>query len=251
MIVGGLLLSTAAHDSAAECQPNALVSELKVMTEIEYYSFSDEYVIITGTVRKDAIIAGESVTLLINMPGEQARSEITTVNPADGSFSYRLLLDATDEKRFGRYNVTASYASFVANWSFIVSTGIVDLAGAQISRPRLHTPDGNPISDNEILLGRQVILSTEIKNPWDWRDQPVVAIMEVRDGNGVTVYLGLQSRVLKPDCSAEFGFSWIAGEQGNYQIRSFALSSWIDPRALSEVTSRDVVVVESEIRRGV
>jgi hypothetical protein len=188
MTVGtSFLISTATHDASAECQPDAPVPELKVVTEIESYSPGDEFATILGNVRKDIVIAGENVTMLIMIPDESVRSEITPVDPADGSFVYMLPLDVTDERRFGRYNVTASYSNLEANWSFVVSPGIADYPGALIRTPQLRTIDGDDIASNELIPGQQIIVSTEIKNPWDWKDQPVVAVMQVRDSKGLTV----------------------------------------------------------------
>jgi hypothetical protein len=235
------------HKASAECQPDAPVPALKLITEIEHYSFADEYVTILGQIRKDVIIEGQTAELLISLPDGSVQSEILPVDPVGGGFIHSLPLDITDDKRFGRYNATAEYGAYVANWSFNVSPGVADFGGSLIGKPRLQTANGDPIVEDKVSLGQQVMISTEFKNPWDWKDQPVVVIIEVRDSDGITVFFGLQSRVLKPDCGAGFGVSWLASEQGNFQVRSFALNSLEIPSLLSPVMSTDVVVLESGV----
>jgi hypothetical protein len=247
IMISASYVPVSTREASAECQPDAPVPALKLITEIEHYSFADEYVTILGQIRKDVIIEGQAAALLISRPDGSVQSQTLPVHPVGGNFVHSMPLDITDEKRFGRYNVTAEYGAYVANWSFNVSPGIVDFGGSSIGNPKLHTANGDAIVEGKVSLGQQVVISTEFRNPWDWRDQPVVVIIEVRDSDGVTVFFGLQSRVLKPDCGAEFGVSWLASEQGNFQVRSFALTSLETPSLLSPVMSTDVVVLESGV----
>jgi hypothetical protein len=90
-------------------------------------------------------------------------------------------------------------------------------------------------------LGTQLVLSTTIENNFD--AQEYVVIIEARDENGVSVFIGLQSGTLAPDTSSSIEASWTPESPGDYQIRTFAISSLEDGEVLSGVSVSNTLIV--------
>jgi plastocyanin len=73
-----------------------------------------------------------------------------------------------------------------------------------------------------------------------------VAIVEVRNSNGITEQLGWQPGDFERQGeSGEIGVSWVPVNSGNYQLRVFAISSFEHPAVLSPVATSDVTVEEN------
>jgi hypothetical protein len=72
--------------------------------------------------------------------------------------------------------------------------------------------------------------------------QPFVAIVEVRDSNGVTVYLAWQTGMLNAGGQSEVGLSWTPDSSGQYTCRTFILSSLSTPTVLSTVKESNISV---------
>jgi hypothetical protein len=89
-------------------------------------------------------------------------------------------------------------------------------------------------------LGTQLVLSTTAKN--NFNAQGYVVIIEARDENGITVFLGLQSGTQASDGSSNIETSWTPEAAGNYQIRTFAISSLENGRVLSAVSISDAII---------
>jgi hypothetical protein len=105
--------------------------------------------------------------------------------------------------------------------------------------PSVKDITGKPV--NEVSAGQQVVLSTQIHNSNDGT-QPFVAIVEVRDSNGVTVFLAWQTGTLNPSGQTEVGLSWTPNTSGQYTVRTFILSSLDAPTILSEVKQSNISV---------
>jgi hypothetical protein len=99
-----------------------------------------------------------------------------------------------------------------------------------------------PASGDLIFAGQQTLLSTEISSSFPEEEQPFVAIIEVRDSSGVTVFIGWQRGTLAPQGRTEVGMSWIPQEPGNFQVRTFLISDLLSPNVLSEVFASPVTV---------
>ena len=107
---------------------------------------------------------------------------------------------------------------------------------ATMGAPTIQTLDG---STGPFEAGSQLTISTTIGNDNN-APQPFVGIVEVRDSNGITVYIAWQGGDLEPDGSATIGVSWIPEISGEYEIRTFAVSSLSEGLVLSEVASRSI-----------
>lgn len=127
------------------------------------------------------------------------------------------------------------------DFTFTVPIGAVDSGTGTTTptAPVLTTPTGQPV--DQVQAGQQVVLTTTINNNLD-EAVPFVAIVEVRDDNGVTVFLAWQTGTLGADGRATVGLSWTPDFAGDYDIRTFVISSLDNPRILSEVKQSSVSV---------
>ena len=122
-------------------------------------------------------------------------------------------------------------------FSFVMVIPEFDFAGVQLTNPVI---TGSEESD-EISAGQQLTLSSTVTSPSP-AELAFVAIMEVRDSEGITVFIGWQSGTLHPESPGEIGMSWIPQDRGDYQVRTFIISDLIDPQVLSAVTLSEVTV---------
>lgn len=122
-------------------------------------------------------------------------------------------------------------------FSFVMMIPEFDFAGVQLTNPAI---TGTEESD-EISAGQQLTLSSTVTSPSP-AELAFVAIMEVRDSDGITVFIGWQSGTLHPESPGEIGMSWIPQDRGDYQVRTFIISDLIDPQVLSAVTLSEVTV---------
>ena len=106
------------------------------------------------------------------------------------------------------------------------------------STPSVRRIDG---STGPHLLGIQLVLSTIVENNFD--AQEYVVIIEARDENGITVFLGLHSGTLASDDSSSIEASWTPEATGSYQIRTFVVSSLEGGQVLSGVSISDTAVI--------
>jgi hypothetical protein len=90
-------------------------------------------------------------------------------------------------------------------------------------------------------VGDSVTLSTSVSNNND-EPQQFVALIEVRDSNGATVFLALQGGTLDPSGSTDIGVLWQPGQAGTFEVRTFVVShigaevEVLSPVAVSEIT---------------
>lgn len=89
--------------------------------------------------------------------------------------------------------------------------------------------------------GKQATLSLVITNDAD-RTQQFVELVEVRDSDGVTVFLAWQSGTLDPNSQTQIGVSWIPERPGDYTARTFAISNFDNPQVLSPVSESDFTI---------
>jgi hypothetical protein len=107
------------------------------------------------------------------------------------------------------------------------------------SEPQVKDITGEDL--DEIRAGQQVVLTTTVTNNLD-EDLPFVALIEVRDSNGVTMYLAWQTGTLGPNGEIEVGLSFVPDEPGTYAIRTFVISDLSNPEILSIVEESEFTV---------
>ncbi len=97
----------------------------------------------------------------------------------------------------------------------------------------------------EATAGEQFIIRTIISNDC-YKDEPYVAIIEVRNSDGVTEYIGLQSGVLTGlTGKTEIGVSWVPPHGDSYELRTFTISSLENPMILSPIMTTTVTIADN------
>ena len=121
------------------------------------------------------------------------------------------------------------------------------------STPTLRALDGLPL--HQAVNGSKSMIVVNLTNyelalnlTDFWQDYS--SIIEIRNSDNVTVFLGWQTGILEPDsfgcvlCKNAMELSWTPNEIGNYTIRTFVLSDLEEPRILSGVKETSIGVVD-------
>lgn len=94
----------------------------------------------------------------------------------------------------------------------------------------------------ELKVGHPFVISTTATKK-DNTMESFFVIIEVRNSDGITKFFGWQSASLKTiGDEAAVGMSWIPEEAGTYSLRTFAVTGFTNPEALSGVTTSDAAV---------
>ncbi|MGI0048984.1 MAG: hypothetical protein ACREAW_05545, partial [Nitrososphaera sp.] len=94
---------------------------------------------------------------------------------------------------------------------------------------------------DEISAGQQVVLTTNVVNN-NAGSQPFVALIEVRDSSGITVFLAWQTGTLPANGQSQVGLSWTEEVPGDYTVRTFVISDLASPDVLSKVAQTGITV---------
>jgi hypothetical protein len=94
-----------------------------------------------------------------------------------------------------------------------------------------------------IRVGEKVQLSMALHNGFD-DDRKFVAIIEARnlDDRGVTEFLSTPDGTVSANGWVDVGLSWTPENTGNYQLRTFVIDSFVEPRILTPVTTSEIMV---------
>src|SRR5262245_38549998 len=115
------------------------------------------------------------------------------------------------------------------------------------SNPRILTPstpalvkESRPLT--EVRVGEKVTISTTFSNNDELNGWAAHFFTEVRDSNGTTVALDLQSGIVNASDSVVIGTAWIPEHASMYELRSFAISSEDELAILSPITRSNVTI---------
>jgi plastocyanin len=95
----------------------------------------------------------------------------------------------------------------------------------------------------ELTEGDRIVIATTVSDRCGM-DHPAIVILEVRDSNDVTVFLGLQNFTIQANSQTEVGLSWVPRQAGEYQLRAFTLVSF-DSLGSPKVATSKINVAES------
>jgi hypothetical protein len=121
--------------------------------------------------------------------------------------------------------------------TFLVIFATFQDASASITSAAELVPSFRDIDGNKaqrINYGQQVVATVRMVNS-DSLVHPLVAIVELRDQDGITEYFAWQSHTLIANETYVFGSSWIPQKEGSYELRTFAVTDLQSPQALSAV----------------
>jgi hypothetical protein len=126
------------------------------------------------------------------------------------------------------------------DFTFVVPIGAAGVLGsATPSAPSVRDASGGAVGT--ITVGQQVVLTTTVTNNID-DELPFVALVEVRDSSGITIFLAWQTGVMDAGDRNEVGLSWTPEEAGDYVVRTFVISNLSNPQVLSDVVTTNITV---------
>jgi hypothetical protein len=110
--------------------------------------------------------------------------------------------------------------------------------GVTLSSPEIRAPSSSQYAPT---YGAQRMITTTLNSMYD-SDLQFVVFIEVRDSNGVTIFLQYHASTLKGPGHTELGSSWLAPDNGTYEIRVFAISNFTRPEVLTSVATNTVII---------
>ena len=122
----------------------------------------------------------------------------------------------------------------------IIGTVVPPLERAPAANARVVDSFGNSLS--EVSVDQQVQIEADLVNGQD-KDQSFAYLVQVQDGNGVTVSLAWITGQLAAGQSFSPALSWIPSSAGTYEATVFVWESVDNPTALSDTVSTSLRVV--------
>jgi hypothetical protein len=184
---------------------------------------------------------------------------ITETNEATGTFEGTVTFTVDDESSGHRLRVaegdtiTLEYSdntlpgpdygagdSLSITGTAIIGTVVPPLERAPAANARVVDSFGNSLS--EVSVDQQVQIEADLVNGQD-KDQSFAYLVQVQDGNGVTVSLAWITGQLAAGQSFSPALSWIPSSAGTYEATVFVWESVDNPTALSDTVSTSIRVV--------
>ena len=122
----------------------------------------------------------------------------------------------------------------------IIGTTVAPLERAPAANARVVDAFGNSLA--EVAVDQQVQIEADLVNGTD-ADQSFAYLVQVQDGNGVTVSLAWITGSLAAGQSFSPALSWIPSDAGSYEATVFVWESVDNPSALSDTVSVSIDVV--------
>jgi hypothetical protein len=182
---------------------------------------------------------------------------VTETNEATGIFEGTVFFTTTNESSGHRLRVaegdtvTAEYEDntlpepyTTADELDITATSLIGTVVPPLERApaaNLRTVDAFGNSLTSVSVDQQVQISAELANGQD-REQSFAYLVQVQDGNGVTVSLAWITGSLSAGQSFSPALSWIPTESGSYTATAFVWESVDNPTALSPPVSTTISV---------
>ena len=182
---------------------------------------------------------------------------VTETNEATGIFEGTVFFTTTDESSGHRLRVsegdtvTAEYEDNTLPDPYttadeldilgtaIIGTVVPPLERAPAANPRAVDAFGNAL--DSICVDQQVQITADLANGQD-REQQFAYIVQIQDGNGVTVGLAWITGTLAPGQSFSPALSWIPTAPGTYTASVFVWESIDNPTALSPPVQQTIIV---------
>jgi len=182
---------------------------------------------------------------------------ITETNEATGIFEGTVFFTTLDESSGHRLRVaegdtvTAEYEDntlpdpyTTADELDITATSLIGTVVPPLERApaaNLRTVDAFGNSLDSVSVDQQVQISADLANGQD-REQAFAYLVQIQDGNGVTVSLAWITGSLSAGQSFSPALSWIPTEAGTYSATAFVWESVDNPTALSPPVSTTITV---------
>lgn len=256
------------HDASGRSTTVSRVVEIKSW-DPEFIADKDSYMtkdrvrvtINDPDANQDPDIADSLTDIRVFSDTDAVGQEFSAIETGKDTGVFTLSFSVTDETQSGAVTVTqgdnvtieytdefpADYAERIndvnnpdKDFQFnVLIGGATGTTTTTPSAPRLQDIRGQDLT--EITAGSQAIITTTVTNN-NAQPQAFVALVEVRDADGITVYLQWQTGTLNPNGSANIGLSWTPDAPGTYELRTFVISNLLNPSALSPVVTSTVTV---------
>jgi small GTP-binding protein len=204
----------------------------------DVFSITGRGTVATGRIETGIINSGEAVDII----GMGEGTVFFTVT--DESSGHRLRVSEGD-------TVTAEYEDntlpdpyTTADELDITATSLIGTVVPPLERApaaNLRTVDAFGNSLDSVSVDQQVQISADLANGQD-REQSFAYLVQIQDGNGVTVSLAWITGSLSAGQSFSPALSWIPTEAGTYTATAFVWESVDNPTALSPPVSTTVNV---------
>jgi len=182
---------------------------------------------------------------------------VTETNEATGIFEGTVFFTTTDESSGHRLRVaegdtvTAEYEDntlpnpyTTADELDISATSLIGTIVPPLERApaaNLRTVDAFGNSLSTVSIDQQVQITADLANGQD-REQAFAYLVQIQDGNGVTVSLAWITGSLSAGQSFSPALSWIPTDAGTYTATAFVWESVDNPTALSPPVSTTIIV---------
>ena len=182
---------------------------------------------------------------------------VTETNEATGIFEGTVFFTTTDESSGHRLRVaegdtvTAEYEDntlpnpyTTADELDISATSLIGTVVPPLERApaaNLRTVDAFGNSLSTVSVDQQVQITADLANGQD-REQAFAYLVQIQDGNGVTVSLAWITGSLSAGQSFSPALSWIPTDAGEYTATAFVWESVDNPTALSPPVSTTIIV---------
>ncbi|MCV0401909.1 MAG: hypothetical protein K5777_08045 [Nitrosopumilus sp.] len=182
---------------------------------------------------------------------------VTETNEATGIFEGTVFFTVSDESSGHRLRVaegdtvTAEYEDntlpdpyTTADELDITATSLIGTVVPPLERApaaNLRTVDAFGNSLDTVAVDQQVQISADLANGQD-REQTFAYLVQIQDGNGVTVSLAWITGSLSAGQSFSPALSWIPTQSGSYTATAFVWESVDNPTALSPPVSTTITV---------
>lgn len=94
-----------------------------------------------------------------------------------------------------------------------------------------------------VRVGDNMVVVTAVRNNDEIHDREALVIIEVRDiTDGTTVSLDWQTGTILSGSRMDAGFSWVPQHAGEYELRTFGITSFEEPEILSSISSSEVSI---------
>lgn len=104
---------------------------------------------------------------------------------------------------------------------------------------------GNAITETKV--GSQVVIEANVVNNCENDNKPLLALFEVRNSDGITVYLSWQNGIISSNQQTIVGSSWVATDApGEYDVRGFGIGCLNCPQILSNILTYKLTVLPAD-----
>jgi hypothetical protein len=186
---------------------------------------------------------GSEASMHFYIAGSQILKKYVPV-PVNDNYTYNYELVPSNDFTTGPYDVLVTHNGKEASTSFVINAS----ASGDDKPPHdavvvfgLKPKNLNGTVLTSIPIGQRILLSSTLANENN-QDVSFTGLIEIRNSEGLTEYVGWQNGFVVKKGFAAFGMEWVPDQPGTYEARIFVLTSLTDARILSPVVTSEFVI---------